>query len=111
MYIFENICVVRPELCNIFERFQFDFDPLDPVCLSCPPFETLESLIYGSIYRKLEPITNKIKERLVDYKTKDRFVVEAKELQEIAIKATHEAIDIFSENLLSGFKKWKKVLK
>ncbi|MCH2082012.1 MAG: hypothetical protein MK226_06440 [Saprospiraceae bacterium] len=110
-YIFENICVVRPELCNIFERFQFDFDPLDPVCLSCPPFETLESLIYGSIYRKLEPITNKIKERLVDYKTKDRFVVEAKELQEIAIKATHEAIDIFSENLLSGFKKWKKVLK
>lgn len=64
-FVLENICVVRPALCELIEReIVFPFDPRrpphGPVCLTCPPFDLIEATVLGGLVRGTQPLREQL---------------------------------------------------
>lgn len=102
-FVIDNICAVRPALCELIEREIIP--PLDPrrpphgpVCLTCPPFDLIQATVLGGIVRGTEPL----REQLTDVFFKGKRAegrIEPEVIRKHALAGVAEALDEMVEEI------------
>ena len=87
----------------------FDFNPIDPICLTCPPFEAVETLVLGQMYRSMEPIADKIKFSMSTRKPKSELKLVIAEIEKAALAGVKLAVKDLKERTLTGSSEIKKI--
>ncbi|MCI4671126.1 MAG: hypothetical protein MRZ79_23510 [Bacteroidia bacterium] len=100
--VYTHICQIRPSICEIYQIPEFP-DPLDPICLTCPPFEILEALVLGNIFRQTEKLASSIKEVLYSQKKNVKVGVQIEELEKLALEGTEKGVELFANQVQKGF--------
>lgn len=113
-FVLDNICRVRP---GIYDFYQKHLDvlqppkPDSPECLTCPPFDVVELLVLGNLYRSLEPIIEKINFAL-NSKNKDAKInLNISDVEKFADKGIQKAMDALIKDVNLGIKNVKEVFK
>ncbi|MGH1441566.1 MAG: hypothetical protein ACRBBR_15740 [Cellvibrionaceae bacterium] len=110
-FVFRHICEIAPEVCRLLdERQRIPFDPLDPVCLSCPPFDILEMTVLGAAFKATQPFAEEIAESMSGRKGKVMALSE-KEIIDMAQKGIRESLNDLSKRMTEGQKIMQKAFK
>ncbi|MEL6559275.1 MAG: hypothetical protein AAFQ94_13885 [Bacteroidota bacterium] len=112
-FVMEWLYEFEPELFRLYEHIEIDFDgpdinPINPLCLSCPPFEILEAYIFGEIFRILEPLVKKLMFAIENPKSK--FSLSHTELSSMIEKGARIGIELFKKEALNSVKRVSKHL-
>jgi len=110
--IVHSICIRHPELCIYFDRNIKEIDPtIGPVCLTCPPPDLIETLIYGAIYREMEKYASEVKATLHSSSQKKTIKLNHKKIEELALKGIDKGVYIVSKQIRKETKALNKIFK
>lgn len=111
--VLEWVFEFEPELFRLYEDIEIDFDgpdinPINPLCLSCPPFEILEAYIFGGIFRILEPLIKKLKFAIEN--PKSEFLLSHSELTSMIEKGARIGMEQFKKEAFRSVERVSKYL-
>lgn len=110
-FILLNICEVAPSVCELLvERERIPFNPLDPVCLSCPPIDVINRLILGAAFKATQPVAKEIAESMIGRKGKVLKIAE-NEIAKMVQKEIKASLKDFSKLMIDGQKSIQKSFK
>lgn len=104
-FVLENICVVRPGLCELIERevippIDPQRPPHGPVCLTCPPWDLIQATVLGGIVRGTQPLREQLTGIFFEGKqAKGR--IEPDVIRKHALEGVAEALDEMVEEIQS----------
>jgi hypothetical protein len=98
-FVFHNICRINPKICQLYRERELKW-LIDPVCLSCPPFDVIEILVLGSIFKATRPIADEIRNVFDNNTKKRRLELSFKEVDTAVLSGTNDALKYIFETML-----------
>lgn len=118
-FVIDSICEFNPALCQLLEEEIIrPFDPElppnipGPICLSCPPFESISAAVLGGVVRGTAPM-RKLLYSIFYEGNSQKGIIKAEDIEQLAKEGMKQALyefsEMFNSDLQRSSKKWSSL--